>query len=458
MDEPKFAFPFPLCSPDQSTFAHVDSSSMRRSIISLAIMFGFLPVTTFASTTTDSSTSSIVLIVCGNDGDPVHSLGSGVLVGNSTVLTNAHVVHKDGQPYDWCKAGTSDTAYERPAFTFRLLPTPYVRDEQSYDYAFMTTVNDGGDVQQISSSAVYANADAMQIGDAVTLMGFPTSGGTTITVTSGEVVGYVDEVSLKTDARADAGNSGGGAFDEEGNLFGIVTRVTIGTYRTGYTIVQNINAIMEDAFGDGVAVRDLSTLYSERNTFCLSGACYNAAANESSWSTVDTEEPPNDDNALIVYTVPTHATFDALRYDAVTQERLGGSILLQVEQRGEAWYVNAEDGLRYYLRDGDVAYEMLRAFGLGITDEDLTAIPAAESVEEVRIAESVCDGSPSALRGRILLQVEAHGEAWYVDPETCRRVYMKDGDTAYATMRYLSLGITDEDLATLPYAHVLPAP
>lgn len=422
-------------------------------------MFGFLPVATFASPSIDRNIDNIVLVVCGNDGDPVYSLGSGVVVGTSTVLTNAHVVRKDGQPYDWCKGGNSADPYAQPTLSFHLLPTPHIHDEQSYDYAFMTAVNDDDTPYQFSSTTTLANGDAMQVSDDVTLMGFPTSGGSTVTVTGGVVVGFVDEASVKTDARADAGNSGGGAFDADGNLFGVVTRVTVGTYRTGYTIMQNINAIMAHAFGENVAIRDFSTLYSRENTFCLSGACYNAAANEPAWwlpatdASYDTNVPPSGDEEVITYTIPEHATASASLYDAVLQDRVRGTILLQVEQHGEAWYVHVEDGLRYYMRDGDVAYRMLRTFGLGISDADLAAIPSVDYVEEVRTAESVCDDvAAAALRGRILLQVEQHGEAWYVDPATCRRVYMKDGEAAYATMRYLSLGITDRDLAKLPYA------
>ena len=52
-------------------------------------------------------------------------------------------------------------------------------------------------------------------------------------------------------------------------------------------------------------------------------------------------------------------------------EQLKGRILLQVEEHGEAWYIHPDEGLRYYMRDGAVAYEMMRSFGLGITDSDL---------------------------------------------------------------------------------------
>ena len=58
------------------------------------------------------------------------------------------------------------------------------------------------------------------------------------------------------------------------------------------------------------------------------------------------------------------------------------------------------------------------------------------------------------VRGRILLQVEQHGEAWYVDPVSNKRYYMKDGDAAYQIMRKLSLGITDVDLARIPAGQI----
>src|SRR3990167_1963199 len=55
-------------------------------------------------------------------------------------------------------------------------------------------------------------------------------------------------------------------------------------------------------------------------------------------------------------------------YDRKLTERLKGYILLQVEENGEAWYVNPSDGLRYYLRDGEAAYEIMRELSLGISN------------------------------------------------------------------------------------------
>ena len=70
--------------------------------------------------------------------------------------------------------------------------------------------------------------------------------------------------------------------------------------------------------------------------------------------------------ALLLFTQTAHAkVIDSTR----------GYILLQVESRGEAWYVNPVDEKRYYMRDGSAAYSMMRSFGLGITTADLEKIP-----------------------------------------------------------------------------------
>ncbi len=64
-------------------------------------------------------------------------------------------------------------------------------------------------------------------------------------------------------------------------------------------------------------------------------------------------------------------------------------------------------------------------------------------------ALSHASGLGERLAGQILLQVQSHGEAWYVNPKDQRRYYMKDGAAAYQIMRYLSLGISDADYARL---------
>lgn len=118
----------------------------------------------------------------------------------------------------------------------------------------------------------------------------------------------------------------------------------------------------------------------------------------------------------------------------VLRERVKGHILLQVEKNGEAWYVHPEKGTRFYMKDGATAYEMMRSFGLGISNTDLDRAMKGDKSVLVNI------------KGRIVLKVQAHGEAYYVHPEKLTLHYLKDGEEAYRIMRELSLGITNKDL------------
>ncbi|NQV90389.1 hypothetical protein HQ487_03195 [Candidatus Uhrbacteria bacterium] len=124
-------------------------------------------------------------------------------------------------------------------------------------------------------------------------------------------------------------------------------------------------------------------------------------------------------------------------------DRLEGWIMLAVDRAGEAYYIDPLTKARYYLRDGSTAYEFLRTFGLGITTMNLEQIPEAGSGETPgALAKS--------LAGRIMLQVDAHGEAWYIHPETYERHYMADGNEAYRIMRELSEGTLYEWISEIP--------
>lgn len=209
-----------------------------------------------------------------------------------------------------------------------------------------------------------------------------------------------------------------------------------------------------------------------------------------------TESPAPTPSPTIV-SPPAPDTWAAQEKVRVTQvdhklaQRLKGRIVLQVEERGEAWYVNPTTEEKYYLRDGAVAYAALRRFGLGVRNVDLAKIPVgledrfvdtdadgdglADKLEEglktdPGNADSDGDGQLDGvevrngynplgpgklnadsklvgrLSGKILLQVESRGEAWYLNPADGKRYYLKDGDAAYQIMRFLSLGIANSNL------------
>ncbi|MDP2630676.1 MAG: hypothetical protein Q8P56_04670 [Candidatus Uhrbacteria bacterium] len=60
------------------------------------------------------------------------------------------------------------------------------------------------------------------------------------------------------------------------------------------------------------------------------------------------------------------------------------------------------------------------------------------------------------LKGRILLQVQEKGEAWYVRPDTGTRDLLGRTSEAIGAMRSLGLGITNANLAKIPMGIVTP--
>lgn len=53
--------------------------------------------------------------------------------------------------------------------------------------------------------------------------------------------------------------------------------------------------------------------------------------------------------------------------------------------------------------------------------------------------------APANLRGKILIQVESHGEAWYINPKDGKRYYMANGGEALKIMRNFGIGISNKD-------------
>ncbi len=53
---------------------------------------------------------------------------------------------------------------------------------------------------------------------------------------------------------------------------------------------------------------------------------------------------------------------------------LAGQILLQVEDNGEAWYINPEDNLRYYIYNAQELFKLASYIGQGINNDNLAKI------------------------------------------------------------------------------------
>ena len=169
-----------------------------------------------------------------------------------------------------------------------------------------------------------------------------------------------------------------------------------------------------------------------------------------------------------------------------------GKILLQVESKGEAWYVDLVSGKKISLGRPSDALNVFRNFGIGITNDNLNKIPVAslnlnvgtdsdndglsDSVESslgTSIDKSDTDGDgfsdrteilqgynplnksknkivdnsfSSKQTGKILLQVEKNGEAWYINPNDNKRYYLGNPSGALNVMKSLGLGISNDNL------------
>lgn len=122
---------------------------------------------------------------------------------------------------------------------------------------------------------------------------------------------------------------------------------------------------------------------------------------------------------------------------------LSGRILLDVENHGEAWYVNPDNGLRYFLGRPSQAFEIMTNLGLGVTNKTLSEI--YDAGDSATISTTLAQ----KLSGKILLQVEEQGQAWYVNPIDLKKYYLGRPDDAFFLMKQLGLGITAKNLSTI---------
>jgi len=193
--------------------------------------------------------------------------------------------------------------------------------------------------------------------------------------------------------------------------------------------------------------------------------------------------------------------------------KLAGHILLQVESAGEAWYVNPVDKKRYYLGKPEDAFTVMRNLGVGISNsnlakidiglvselfvysdgkskrpklllekdsdqdglsnmlentictdpdkkdsdgdtyDDYTELTSKENYDPCRANGAKVDSIDLEFSknnaGKIFLQVENQGQAWYLNPQDNKRYYLGRPEDAFRVMRTLGLGISDADIAKI---------
>lgn len=203
----------------------------------------------------------------------VTSAGSGVIYsldkenGNALVITNYHVV------YD--KSATSPICDDITLFLYGgetqngAITATYVGGAMDFDIAVLRVENSEVLKESSAKSARISDSDAITVGERAYAIGNPEGGG--IAVSSGIVsvdaeyiniqklsdsTKTVSLLEIRTDAAVNPGNSGGGLFNADGNLIGIVNAKTGDTSveGLGYAIPSNLAIAVAQNIIDNSAV------------------------------------------------------------------------------------------------------------------------------------------------------------------------------------------------------------
>lgn len=186
-------------------------------------------------------------------GDPCWS-GSGTIIdADGTILTNHHVIENDSScDYDYLLVSATTVSDRAPEPLYRA--AVYATDE-GLDLAVLriTGYAEGGAVDEPLPFIPVGDSDAVGLGDPIIVLGYPGTGGDTITYTDGAVSGFLDSAEapgergwIKTQTTISGGNSGGAAVSAASELIGVPTQVSAG---------DDVSAVdcrrLEDTNGDG---------------------------------------------------------------------------------------------------------------------------------------------------------------------------------------------------------------
>lgn len=363
---------------------------------------------------------STVKLIC-----PINSTmasqGSGTVIDSKgTILTNKHVI--DGTAGCW--VGFIDDYDDEPYFGDRQIADIY-KISSDADVAVLKLRNPSNKTLT-SINISQSNSGSINLGETLTTYGYPAKFGTKITYTSGDFSG-VDGDYLKTTAIIEHGNSGGGAYLKNGTFIGIPTAVIKGSLNSmGYLLsVNKVNGWLNNSvaynYNNNNNYSRVSAMLEDIDLNTLDSFGLFVAGDEANIKTAT-------ESQIVIAEEKKLIT----KIDNSLSKRMNGSILLQVEKNGEGWYVNPDNKKKYYLGRPADAFNIMRNLGLGIKHSELTKYLNSKF--------------SSKLSGKILLDVEQNGEAYYVNPKNLKGYFLNRPADAFKVMRDLGLGITNADI------------
>lgn len=166
--------------------------------------------------------------------------GSGTVIHpGGLVLTNCHVANPRAMgmpapPADRLAIAITERSDAPPVLTYF---AEIIAQTPELDMAVLRIVAsvDGRPVEKLNLPYLaVGNSDQVELGDALSIFGYPGIGGDTLTYTQGTVAGFTRQEGvngrawIKTDATIAGGNSGGTAVNHVGHLVGIPTQAAAG--------------------------------------------------------------------------------------------------------------------------------------------------------------------------------------------------------------------------------------
>ena len=124
------------------------------------------------------------------------------------------------------------------------------------------------------------------------------------------------------------------------------------------------------------------------------------------------------------------------------EDRYSGSVVLETNGFDNYyWYIEPESKTKLLLKDGNSVSRLLKTFSLGINNTNLNKLNLDDNTDYELLYN---------LRGKLLLQVEANGIAWYINPLDNKKYKIKNGNEGLKTLQSLAILISSEDIDNIP--------
>jgi len=392
----------------------------------------------------DNIIKATVKLWCG-DKTRIKTSGSGTVVSSDgKILTNKHVI--DGMI--GCLVGFINSASDMPSVSKDQF-ADIIETSPDADIAILKMRNANNlTYVNIKGNSVNPN----MVGQRLTVYGYPGIGGNSLTYSSGDLSGFLENY-IKTTAFMEHGNSGGGAYLKNGTYIGIPSGGITGEV-SSIGLILSINKI--NLWLSGVnfdqKVQDNVELQNIWNTADSKSA--NQAIQPVDISKVkvliyssisksqllpNVQEYPQDASQP-VFQIRNENTIDGYYVyfgpDITADPVMSGTFISKNDYSPNPI---TNDGTYYFIfkaKKGD-------AVSSNVITEYRYQKPLPKKTEEKK-GNATGQSMASRLRGNILLQVESHGEAYYVNPNNEKRYSLGRPADAFQIMRELGLGASHD--------------